>query len=106
MRLPWPLPSPLIVLHVASGDRWAGAEVQLHTLLTHLNQRADIQARAVLLNEGEAAARLRASGVPVDILDESRLNGFQILLGLRRLLRRYRHASAIPTGRRKTSSSA
>lgn len=90
MTLLSPPASPLAVLHIASGDRWAGAEVQLHTLLTHLNQQADIQARAVLLNEGETAERLRSSGVPVDILDESRLNGLQILLGLRRLLRRHR----------------
>lgn len=90
MTLLSPPASPLAVLHVASGDRWAGAEVQLHTLLTHLNKRDDIRARAVLLNEGETAERLRSSGVPVDILDESRLNGLQILLDLRRLLRRHR----------------
>ena len=100
MALLSPPASPLAVLHIASGDRWAGAEVQLHTLLTHLNRRDDIRARAVLLNEGEAAARLRASGVPVDILDESRLNGFQIFLGLRRLLRRYR-PQVIHTHRQK-----
>ncbi len=84
-----PHTSPLTVLHVASGDRWAGAEAQLHTLLTHLNKRDDIQARAVLLNEDETAERLRASGVSVDVLDESRLNGLRIFLDLRRLLRRY-----------------
>lgn len=100
MTLSSPPVSPLTVLHIASGDRWAGAEVQLHTLLIHLNKRADIQARAVLLNEGEAAERLRASGVPVDILDESRLNGFQIFQGLRRLLRRYR-PQVIHTHRQK-----
>lgn len=90
MASPLPPKSPITVLHVASGDRWAGAEVQLYTLLTQLKRRDDIQVRVVLLNEGETAERLRASGVPLDILDESRLNGFQIFLGLRRLLRRYR----------------
>lgn len=95
-----PPESPLRVLHIASGDRWAGAEVQLHTLLIHLNKRTDIQARAVLLNEGETAERLRTSGVPVDVLDESQLNGLQIFLGLRRLLRRY-HPQVIHTHRQK-----
>jgi L-malate glycosyltransferase len=82
--------SPIEVLHIASGDRWAGAEVQLWTLVRHLNRREDTRARVVLLNEGETAERLREAGVAVDILDESRLNGFQILLGLRRLIRRHR----------------
>lgn len=92
--------SRIEVLHVASGDLWAGAEVQLWTLVRHLNRRGDTRARVVLLNEGETAERLRESGVAVDILDESRLNGFQILLGLRRLIRRYR-PDVIHTHRQK-----
>lgn len=92
--------SRLTVLHVASGDRWAGAEAQLHTLLTHLNKKDNLRVRAVLLNEGEAAARLRASGIPVDILDESQIDSLQIFLGLRQLLRRYR-PQVIHTHRQK-----
>lgn len=91
---------PIRVLHIASGDRWAGAEAQLVTLLVHLKRRDGILVRAVLLNEGETAARLRAYGVAVDVLDESRLNGFQILLGLRGLLYRYR-PQVIHTHRQK-----
>jgi L-malate glycosyltransferase len=52
------------------------------------------------MNEGETAERLREAGVAVDILDESRLNGVQILLGLRRLIRRYR-PDVIHTHRQK-----
>jgi L-malate glycosyltransferase len=92
--------SPIEVLHIASGDRWAGAEVQLWTLVRHLNRREDTRARVVLLNEGETAERLREAGVAVDILDESRLNGFQILLGLRRLIRLHR-PDVIHTHRQK-----
>jgi L-malate glycosyltransferase len=87
-------------MHIASGDRWAGAEVQLWTLIRHLNRREDVRARAVLLNEGETAERLRASGVPMDVLDESRMNAFQILLGLRRLIRLHR-PDVIHTHRQK-----
>jgi L-malate glycosyltransferase len=92
--------SPIEVLHIASGDRWAGAEVQLWTLVRHLNRREDTRARVVLLNEGETAERLREAGVAVDILDECRVNGFQILLGLRRLIRRHR-PDVIHTHRQK-----
>lgn len=80
---------PIKVMHIASGDRWAGAEVQLWTLLRHLNKRDDVRARAVLMNEGETAERLREAGVPVDVLDEKQLNTFQILMGLRHLMRQH-----------------
>ncbi|MCC5859840.1 MAG: glycosyltransferase [Ectothiorhodospiraceae bacterium] len=83
-------PAPIKVMHIASGDRWAGAEAQLWTLVRHLNKRDDVQARVVLMNEGETAERLRDADVPTDVLDESRLNAFQILLGLRRLMQAHR----------------
>jgi L-malate glycosyltransferase len=92
--------SPIEVLHIASGDLWAGAEVQLWTLVRHLNRRDDTRARVILLNEGETAERLREAGIAVDILDEFRLNGFQILRGLRRLIRLHR-PDVIHTHRQK-----
>ncbi len=75
-----------IALHIASGDLWAGAEVQLYTLLTQLHKGTQITPHAALMNEGELAQRLRAQGIAVTIFDESRLNGLQILLGLRALM--------------------
>ena len=78
------------MLHIASGDRWAGAEVQLYTLLSQLQRRDDIEPRAILMNDGELAERLRAIAVPVDILDESRLSAIAILRGLRLLLAQHR----------------
>ncbi len=76
------------MVHIASGDRWAGAEVQLYTLLTQLQRSEEIEPHAILLNDGELAQRLRAADVPVDILDESRLSAFAILRGLCQLLRK------------------
>lgn len=81
---------PLKVLHIASGDLWAGAEVQLHTLLARLHEHDDLSVHAVLMNEGELARRLRALGITVTIFDESRLNGLQILKGLRVLIQTLR----------------
>lgn len=77
------------MLHIASGDRWAGAEVQLYTLLTQLHQRNDITPRAILLNDSELANRLRARDIPVDILDESRLGALAVLRGLCALLKQH-----------------
>lgn len=67
------------ILHLASGDRWAGAEAQLHTLLCALQQQGKWQLEAVLLNDLEPARRLRQSGIEVTVLPESEL-GFGALL--------------------------
>jgi glycosyltransferase involved in cell wall biosynthesis len=82
--------SPFLkVLHVISGDLWAGAEAQALTLLSALH-RLDVVVAVALMNDGELAARLRSRGISVHIFDESRLNGAQILLALRRLMLEFR----------------
>jgi len=68
----------LKLLHVASGDLWAGAEVQTFYLCRELfRQRVDVQ--VVLFNTGILADRLAAEGIPVTVFDESHLSGFQLL---------------------------
>jgi len=80
--------TPLLhVLHIASGDLWAGAEVQLYTLAKALHRFRDIRVSVVLLNSGTLQDRLDAQGIPVTVLDESRLNGMEILARLVRLIR-------------------
>lgn len=60
------------ILHVASGDLWGGAEAMLLELA--LAQRAGgDDARAVLLNDGLLAERLRQGQVPVSVLPEADL---------------------------------
>lgn len=63
----------LRVLHIASGDLWAGAEVQAFTLITHLARIPNINVAAVLMNEGALASKLRSAGVQVYMLDERKL---------------------------------
>lgn len=90
-RMAAPADRPLRVLHVASGDLWAGAEAQIYTLVRALMSLVpDIQLRAALMNEGELAGRLRESGVDVHIFDESQLGSIGIFTGLRRLMRVWR----------------
>lgn len=75
------------MVHVVSGDQWAGAEVmQLH-LLTHLAaQFPDCPPSVVCLNEGELTRRLGEAGVDVTVLPESSLSFGQILWRAWRLL--------------------
>lgn len=67
------------ILNIASGDLWAGAEVQLFTLVTTLNKRQDVSVEVVLLNHGTLEQKLIENNISVTVIDESRLNGFQIL---------------------------
>ena len=88
------------VVHIASGDLWAGAEVQLYTLCTALKKIADAAVYAILLNEGELAKRLREAGVTVTVLPESQLSFFQLLFLTRKELNNIK-PHAIHTHRQK-----
>ena len=74
------------VLHIASGDLWAGAEVMLYTLAKTLYKELNTQVSIVLLNHGILEQRLRNCGVSVNVLDESRLSSFQILQQLNKII--------------------
>lgn len=67
------------VVHLISGDLWAGAEVATWHLLTRLARCKRVSSRAIILNQGELAARLRASGVPTEIIDERVRGSFRLL---------------------------
>ena len=68
------------ICHIASGDRWAGAEVQLAMLLRCLACRTDLRVSVILLNEGRLADEVRQCGLDVCVLPESQYNSFQIAL--------------------------
>ncbi len=70
------------VTHLASGDLWAGAEVQLFQLVMAMRERDEVSIDVVLLNEGLLAERLREAGVPVTVIDERQHGGVSILLRL------------------------
>lgn len=79
---------PLLkILHIASGDLWAGAEAQLFTLLNSLQGKEKIKLYAVVLNHGELAERLSKIGIDTIILDETMHSSFSIIFHLRKILR-------------------
>lgn len=78
---------PLRVMHIISGDLWAGAEAQAFTLLKHLSQTVEL--KVVLMNSGELAQRLKALGIPTSILPETQLNSWQIVTALVRHIRQF-----------------
>lgn len=75
------------VMHVISGDLWAGAEVQAYTLLTQLHH--DCELHVAVMNLGRLQQQLQNAGIAVTVLDESRLNSLAILRKLRQLMREF-----------------
>lgn len=78
----------ITVVHVASGDLWAGAEVQLYNLANELQKSSLIQVHVVLLNYGTLERRLREKDISVVVFDESQLGSVTILFRLRGFLKR------------------
>jgi len=75
------------VLHIASGDLWAGAEVQAFTLISHLARLPETEIAAVLMNDQTLADKLRSIGIATYVLDERRTHSIGIFVRLRRVLR-------------------
>jgi L-malate glycosyltransferase len=80
----------LRICHIASGDLWAGAEVQVATLLAQLRGRPEIQLSFVVLNEGILAETARQHGIDTLVLPESKLGFWRLVYHLTLFLRRER----------------
>ena len=90
----------LRVLHIVSGDLWAGAEAQAFTLISHIARIPDTEVATVLMNEGVLAQKLRLAGIPVHMLDEQKVASPWILARLCAILRS-RRPDVIHTHREK-----
>ena len=66
------------VLHIISGDLWAGAEIMAWTLLTELSTYPDIELNVIVLNNGSFFEHLKAQGIAAQLFDESKLSFSQI----------------------------
>lgn len=73
---------PLSVVQIASGDLWAGAEVQLFTLASALSEMPQVNVHVILLNHGKLEQKLRDTGIDVAVFDESKINGLSILFSM------------------------
>jgi glycosyltransferase involved in cell wall biosynthesis len=73
-----------------SGDQWAGAEMQLLMIATCLAEQPGVRVCVVLFNEGRLARELRQIGVPVTILDETRIGALALIRQLTEVLRQQR----------------
>lgn len=69
----------LNVLHIASGDLWAGAECQIYNMLTSTGFRENTSPVCLLLNGGVLEKRLKDAGIKVHVIPESKYSTLQII---------------------------
>lgn len=76
----------LNVVHIASGDLWAGAEIQLFTLAKQLNSSSDINLSIILMNHGKLEQELLKNKIHTYVFDEQENNSIYIFYNIYRLL--------------------
>ncbi len=82
--------SNMRILHVVSGDLWAGAEVQVFNLASALARIPGVSVQVVVLNPGILADRLQQTGITVTKLNEKKQNIFSILFKVISLCRQWK----------------
>lgn len=75
-------PYPFSIVHIASGDLWAGAEMQLSMLIKHFAPLLGKTLTVILFNEGQLADQLRLDGSRVIIIDEKKMSNQSLCLSL------------------------
>lgn len=78
----------LRVLHVISGDLWAGAEVQACTLLVTQAKTCDVC--AVILNPGTLADKLKSNGITTHVINEQAHSTVQLFFRLLSTMREFK----------------
>jgi glycosyltransferase involved in cell wall biosynthesis len=81
------LSTPIRIVHLISGDLWAGAEVATWHLVRAQRQQPELAVRVVTFNPGELADRLRGSGIQVEVEPERGRRVWELLRAVRPRLR-------------------
>ncbi len=76
-----------VVLHIFSGDLWAGAEVMVYNLLSKLKEEQSLKIIALSLNEGILAGKLRDAGIETYVIPETHNSFAKTLLKAFNLLK-------------------
>lgn len=82
--------SPTRILHLISGDLWAGAEVMAYHLLEGLGAYPGTELSAVVLNHGTLSEGIKGLGIPTYVVDEKRHGFPRIVVEVRHIVKRIR----------------
>ncbi len=77
------------ILHLITGDMWAGAEVQMLGLARALSAGHAVRLEVVTFNGGALASRLRQQGVPVEVVSEADHGLWGLVTACRRTMARF-----------------
>ena len=77
------------VCHIISGDLWAGAEVMAFSLIQELYRYESLDLKILLLNMGRLSEELYEIGIPISILDETKLPFNRIISNGRAFIRKF-----------------
>ena len=80
---------PLRIIHIASGDLWAGAEVQLYHLAKALHSADNLHLKVVLLNYGELHHRLKEKGIDVNVINEKQYGIFRLFIEFKSIAQKF-----------------
>ena len=78
------------IIHILSGDLWAGAEVMAFNLLKGLISTENYIIKAIVLNKGQVAFKLRKEGIQVVVLDESQSSFPNLVAKVRGIIRDFK----------------
>jgi len=67
------------IIHIVSGDLWAGAEVQVFHTVFNLHRQHDFSYAVIIFNDGILSRKLQEAGIRCMVLDESKLSGIKML---------------------------
>jgi len=77
------------ILHIISGDLWAGAEVQVFQTLLDLNSRNNLSIMCVVFNHGKLFNKFKQFGIEHTIIDENLNNTAIMLWKLQKVIKNY-----------------
>jgi glycosyltransferase involved in cell wall biosynthesis len=83
-----PFAKAISICHVAVGDLWAGAEVQLKVLLSKLVEKPEWNLSVILFNGGRLGKEIEGLGIPVTVFPETEWGSGKIFLELVREFKR------------------
>lgn len=78
---------PIRILHIISGDLWAGAAVQVYHMLSALSMNQRFYVACVVFNDGILRRNLEKMNIKTILFDEKKLSSIATLLRLKELIR-------------------
>lgn len=76
------------VLHIISGDLWAGAEAQVYHTLSEIQKRGDTNLYCITFNHGILYNKLVEEGIQASCLDEKNNGSLNLLRGIAKIINR------------------